>query len=136
MDRLERLMSLYPNIEFEFDNHMPMDDGGLNIGNRIIINSNISEFEQYQWLCEELGHHETSVGDITNYSPVGNAKQEHRARFWGYTHLLTHSDMDRLKREYAQEESDYPAAEDLGIELPYLHEAGLAYGLDFKHVKD
>lgn len=130
------LMSTYPNIDFEFDKNMPTDDGGLNVGSRIIINSNIPECEQYQWLCEELGHHETSVGNITDYSSTESMKQEKRARRWGYTHYLSRTDLNRLRKEYASEESDYPAADDVGVQIAYLHEVGLTYGLDYKHVNE
>lgn len=136
MNRLEMLMSAYPNIDFEFDKNMPTDDGGLNVGSRIIINSGIPEYEQYQWLCEELGHHATSAGDISNYGSIEAMRQEKRARRWGYTHYLSRSDLNRLRREYASEESDYPAADDVGVQVTYLHEVGRTYGFDFKHARD
>lgn len=48
MDKLERLMSEYPDIEFEFISPMPIEQGGLTIGDRILMNADISKKEQYQ----------------------------------------------------------------------------------------
>lgn len=135
MSRLEVLMAQYPKILFSFC-PLPLHLSGLDIGHEIMLNSRRSQEQQYQWLLEEVGHIETSVGDISDYGFINSMKQERQARRWGYTHYFTRSDMDRLRREYANEESDYPAAEDLGIDLPYLHEVGLAYGLQYKHVLD
>lgn len=133
MDRLEELMSKYPNIEFQFDKSMPVDSGGLTVGNKILINANISEEEQYQWLCEELGHVATSIGDISNYHPTDHAKQENAARNWGYKQSLTFQQLTSIKQQYA--ENDYEIADDLGLQVDYLHEVGFSYGLHFKHVK-
>lgn len=133
MDRLEMLMSKYPEIEFKFDKSMPMDSGGLTVGNRILINANIPEEEQYQWLCEELGHFKTSVGDISDYRPSVNAKQEAAARNWGYRQSLTYRQLEEIRHKYA--ENDYEIADDLGLQVDYLHEVGFSYGLHFKHIK-
>lgn len=134
MDRIEQLMSDYPDIEFSFDKLMPLDLGGYTVGNRITINDRLSESEQYQWLFEELGHYQTSVGDISDYGDVENAKQEHLARNWGYKHFLSEKDIKRLKSNHP--ENDYEVADDLGMQLNYLHEIGFTYGLHFKHASD
>lgn len=135
MNRLETLMAQYPNIIFNFEK-LPMRLSGLALGNEVALNESKTADQLCQWILEEIGHVETSVGDITDYGSLENMKQERRARVWGFTHLLTRADMDRLRREYACEDSDYPAADDVGVELPYLHEVGLAYGLQYKHVLD
>ena len=134
MDKLERLMSEYPDIDFEFTKRMPLEQGGLTVGNKILINTNISKKEQFQWLLEELGHHETSVGNITNYTSSKNMKQELQARRWGYRHCFSREDFERIRKEHP--ETDYEVADELGVQVTYLHEIGVTYGLDFKHVKD
>lgn len=136
LSRLEKLMAQHPELDFVFDKSVPIELGGYVVDKKILMNPHISEQEQYQWLYEELGHNATTIGDISDYGPAENAKQEHQARVWGFTHLLTRADMDRLRREYACEDSDYPAAADAGVELPYLHEVGLAYGLQYKRILD
>lgn len=136
LSRLENLMARHPELKIVFDKNVPIELGGYVVDKKILMNPNISEREQYQWLYEELGHDATTVGDISDYGPLENAKQERQARVWGFTHCFTRADMDRLRREYAEEDSDYPAADDLGIEVPYLHEVGLSFGLHYKHVLD
>ncbi|ATU71053.1 hypothetical protein CT113_12230 [Levilactobacillus brevis] len=135
MNRLETLMAQYPNIIFNFEK-LPMRLSGLALGDEVTLNEKKTANQLCQWIMEEIGHIETSVGDITNYESLENMKQEKQARAWGFTRLLTRTDMDHLRREYACEDSDYPAADDIGVELPYLHEVGLAYGLHYKHVLD
>lgn len=134
MNRLEELMSEFHGINFQFDKHMPEEYGGFTIGNKIIINANDSPEEQYQWLLEEIGHYETTVGDISDYSPSDNMKQELQARRWGYKHCFTQKDIERIKKEHP--DTDYEVADELGVQVPYLHEVGITYGLDFKHAKD
>lgn len=133
MDRIEKLMSQFPDISFEFE-PMPNKLCGLNIGNQITINSSLSETEQYQWLTEELGHYYTSIGDISDYSDIDNQKQEYRARKWGYQYLLSKDEVEQILTE--SHETDYEIAEDLGIQVPFLHEIGFSYGLDYKHAFD
>lgn len=133
MNRIEKLLSKYSSVEVEFE-AIKSRLGGLTIGNHIIINSNATEPEQFEWLLEEIGHHETSVGNISNYDSLENMKQEKSARQWGYKHFLSRKDIERLRSEHP--DNDYEIADELGVQVPYLHEVGITYGLDFKHVKD
>ena len=51
----------------------------------ILLNQNIKTTRQRRCrLAEELGHHYTTAGDITDQTKVENRKQERRARAWGY----------------------------------------------------
>lgn len=133
MNKIEYLVSQYPELSFEFE-PMPHQFGGFNIGNQITINSDLPEQQQLQWLLEEIGHYKTSVGDISDYSKIESAKQEHLARNWGYQHLLSEEDIKRIKKDHP--ENDYELADDLGMQLNYLHEIGFTYGLHFKHASD
>ncbi|WP_195510164.1 ImmA/IrrE family metallo-endopeptidase [Clostridium tyrobutyricum] len=61
---------------------------GLCYGNRIAINSDLKTLkEKNATLAEELGHFETSSGNILDQSNVSNRKQEKRARNWAYEKL-------------------------------------------------
>lgn len=63
---------------------------GLYGENVIWINKNLStNAEKTSILAEELGHHHTSSGDITNLSVLKNRKQEHIARRWAAKKLVT-----------------------------------------------
>jgi Zn-dependent peptidase ImmA (M78 family) len=44
-------------------------------------------------LAEELGHHYTSTGDISNLSKMSNRKQEQRARRWAVDKLIDVEDI-------------------------------------------
>jgi Zn-dependent peptidase ImmA (M78 family) len=56
---------------------------GMYIDNTIAINSRIeTSKEKYCILAEELGHHFTTVGDITDLSKSNNRRQEEKARRW------------------------------------------------------
>lgn len=56
--------------------------------NKILINSNMTLTQKKCVLVEELGHHFTSYGDISDLTKVVNIKQELRARRWGYERLV------------------------------------------------
>lgn len=58
-------------------------------GNRIAIRKDLStSTEKACVLAEELGHHETTVGNILDMSDPWNRKQEHQARLNGYNRLI------------------------------------------------
>lgn len=77
-------------IEYSCLNIKEMDlstvDGlkGLYIDGNIAIQSGMTSIESSCTLAEELGHHETSAGNILDMSDVRNKKQEHKARLWAY----------------------------------------------------
>ena len=126
MDRFDEIMSDYPDMTLKFE-RMPSGLKGIAIGNQITINNEISQQEQLQWLYEELGHVETSIGDISNYSSLDNMKQEQQARSWGIKHLLP---IDSINKYKAKEiDSDFEVADELGVQVSYLHEAGKLYHL-------
>jgi hypothetical protein len=63
---------------------------GLYGNNVIWINKYIStNVEKTCILAEELGHHFTTVGDITDQSKLENRKQEKQARTWAYEKLVS-----------------------------------------------
>ena len=58
-------------------------------GNRIAIRQDINTTtEKACVLAEELGHHETSVGNILDMTSAVNRKQERQARLHGYNRLI------------------------------------------------
>lgn len=126
MDKFDTVMSNYPDMTLKFE-RMPRGLKGLTIGREITISNAISEAEQLQWLYEELGHVETSIGDISKYDSLENLKQERRARNWGIRKLLPKSTIDHyIKHHYT---SDFEVANELGVQVSYLHEAGYIYRL-------
>lgn len=66
---------------------------GKCIGNLIIINNRVKECEKFYVLLEELGHHNLTVGNITNQKIINNRKQEFIARRWSYERTITPEDI-------------------------------------------
>lgn len=68
---------------------MPLSIKGLYGDNVIWINQLIpTNAEKACILAEELGHYQTSSGNILDQSTLSNRKQEQRARHWGYENLI------------------------------------------------
>ena len=67
------------NYRFESNNIK-----GLYCDGVIAIREDMTIPEKTCALAEELGHHETSVGNILDMTSAANRKQERRARLWAY----------------------------------------------------
>ncbi|WP_353802257.1 ImmA/IrrE family metallo-endopeptidase [Enterococcus avium] len=80
MDKAEQLMLTFTDINYVFDNRMPSGQKGLYIDNSIYLNPRQSSYELTSTVAEEIAHHYTSVGDITNYELTEARKQERKAR--------------------------------------------------------
>lgn len=62
---------------------------GFYINGNIAINTSVdTTTEKSCVLAEELGHHETSVGNILDMTSAVNRKQERQARLHGYNRLI------------------------------------------------
>jgi len=62
---------------------------GLIKGKNIAIRKDLAtSTEKACILAEELGHHHTSVGDITDQTKTENRKQERQARLYAYNKLI------------------------------------------------
>lgn len=108
---------------------------GLYKNNKIIIDSNLlTDIEKKCILCEEIGHHETSFGNIIDDTDIMSQKQEVRARRWGIEHTV-----DLIKIINAFEygcSSRFEMASYLGVTEDYLDAAienyRKRYGLFFE----
>ena len=67
------------NYRFESNNIL-----GLYCDGVIAIREDMTIPEKTCALAEELGHHETSVGNILDMTSAVNRKQERQARLWAY----------------------------------------------------
>ncbi|MBN7575983.1 hypothetical protein C1H57_12645 [Clostridium sp. 2-1] len=67
----------------------------------IIINSNITDIEKHEVLAEELGHHHTTYGNITNLDDIRNKKLELVARRDGFKTLVEPIDIVNAMRNGA-----------------------------------
>ena len=67
---------------------------GIYKNNKILINIKvITSVEKRCILSEEIGHHETSCGNILDENKIVNRKQEVKARRWGYEHTVKIEDL-------------------------------------------
>lgn len=80
MQQFEKLMAEIPNVQIMYDKYMPKGLSGVYEPNIIRLNNRNDYYKNVEVLAEEIGHHYTSYGDITDYSSIDSMKQEHRAR--------------------------------------------------------
>lgn len=85
MTKYEELMARYDNLHIE---ERPMKNDGLYADGCVWINSNMPECRRYCTLAEEIGHYETSVGDILDQTNTNNRRQERAACKWAYEEIL------------------------------------------------
>ncbi|MGG7144838.1 ImmA/IrrE family metallo-endopeptidase [Clostridium nigeriense] len=91
---------------------------GKCIGNLIIINNRVNEYERFCVLAEELGHFNLTVGDITNQSNFNNRKQESIARRWSYEKLISPEDI--IAAILSGIDNIYDLAEKLNVTKDFL----------------
>ncbi len=88
----ERLLREYSHIKI-LEVYMPKGLGGLYMDNIIYIDKYRSLYEKHCLLAEEIGHYETTIGDITELADVRERKLEQAARRWGYEKIVS---LDKL----------------------------------------
>ena len=87
MNLYEKLENLIPGMKITYMN-MPDKLKGLTCRDEIYLNTNlINYYHTTPILAEEIAHHLTSNGDITNYKNINNMKQEVVARRYAH-HLV------------------------------------------------
>lgn len=111
----EALMSQYPQIEIK-ETELPKGLAGLYYDNVILLDKHRNRFEKHCVLAEEIGHYETTVGDITDYSKIDNMKLEIIARRWGYKKLVP---FDKLIKCYL---NHHTTIEDVCLQLEITSE--------------
>lgn len=89
MSLFESLAHQYPVVSIRKVNNMPKGLSGLYFDNSILINKNLSAYACHGILAEEIGHHVTTFGDITELNSVSKVKLEIIARRWGYKKIVS-----------------------------------------------
>ena len=108
--RYEKLLMEYPQI-YIMEKDLPKGLSGLYYDNNIEINKSQSSYEKHCILAEELGHYETTVGNITDLNNINNQKHELIARRWGYEKIVS---LDHLVECYLH---GYTTAEEICLHL-------------------
>lgn len=98
MQTKEKLLNQFPNVCIEYDNNLNKKQKGyyerdsFDPDGYITLNSNYNAYILNGVLAEELGHHETTYGNIINYYDkkynVESARQELRARRYGHKLIM------------------------------------------------
>ena len=118
MNKYETLLSEYPEVDVE-ERHMI--NKGLYCDGYIWIKSDMTATEKACILAEELGHHETSMGNILDQRDYANAKQELAARGWAYHKLVP---LSAIKDAYQKgHEVSYDMSEYLNVDEQFLKDS-------------
>lgn len=80
MDKVEKLMSSFPQLRYIFDKRMPDGQKGLYIDRSIYLNPRQPKKELVGIIAEKISHYLTSSGNITNQRTIESRKQERKAR--------------------------------------------------------
>lgn len=123
----------YEELQIEYENlnikEMDLSEvnglKGLYVDGNIAIQEGMTSAESVCTLAEEIGHHETSSGDILNLSIVRNRKQERTARLWAYDKQIGLSGIIYGYRCHCQNRHDL--ADCLGVTEEFLQEAFECY---------
>jgi len=116
----ERLLMNYPHIKI-IEKVLPKGLSGFYYDNVIEINKFLSNHEKHCILAEELGHHETTYGDITILDDITNKKLELVARRWGYQKIVSLENLIECYTSGHTTEEDI--CEHLEVTSSYLREA-------------
>lgn len=117
----EALLNEYDDRLIIEEHTLSKNNKGFQSGNIIWINKSLSTIEKSCTLAEEVGHYETSVGDITDLRKTESRKQELKARRWAHQKMIP---LDALVHA-AQEgvSNQFELAEHLGVTEEFLLEA-------------
>lgn len=136
LNTLEKLTASYPQLTY-LHIEMPQKLAGFIHNNTIFINKDNSYRKQLETVAEEIGHYETSAGDIVaTENKLEQAKQERKARDWGYQKLVSLSGLIVCYRQGF--ETLHEVADFFDISEQYLLESLDMYrrklGLHFKFI--
>lgn len=98
---------------------------GLYADDIIFINKDLTTNEKACVLSEELGHYETSSGDILDQQITDNIKQERRARNWGYETLIPLERFIEAHKHHCQNRTEI--ADFLDVTEEFLYETVTFY---------
>lgn len=124
MTKYEELIGEYEHLIIE---ERPMVNDGLYADGCVWINKHMPSCKKYAILAEEIGHYETTSGDILDQSDMNSRKQELTARKWAYEKTLPKSDIEMAFKNGCREIWEF--AEYLDIDEAFLRDALIYYGI-------
>lgn len=124
MTKYEELIGEYEQLIIE---ERPMENEGLYADGCVWINKNMSANKKACILAEEIGHYETTSGDILDQTDTGNRKQELIARKWAYNKVVPEEKISEAISEGYTEV--WEIADHLDVDEQFLREALIYYGI-------
>lgn len=123
MNKFEELRQTASDMDIDVVDYSFTSDRikGLYCDGTIAIKKNLTETEKKCVLAEEIGHHETAVGDIIEQSSASNRKQEMRGRILAYNRLVGLRGIIDAYNHHCGGISE--AAEHLGVTEEFLTDA-------------
>ena len=123
MTKYEELIGEYEQLIIE---ERPMENEGLYADGCVWINKNMSANKKACILAEEIGHYETTSGDILDQTNTGNRKQELIARKWAYNKVVPEEKISEAISEGYTEV--WEIADHLDVDEQFLKDALQYYG--------
>lgn len=125
-------MCKYDDLLAEYDDRLyieehNMENDGLYCDGCVWINRNMPNARKACMLAEEIGHYETSVGDILDQRNPNNIKQENKARKWAYEKMISYEDIINASRDgchYVWEFAEY-----LDLDEEFVKDAFKHFGI-------
>lgn len=125
-------MSNYEDLLAEYDEELDiternMRNEGLYADGCVWIRRDLPSNRKVCILAEEIGHHETSSGNILDQRNLNNSKQERLARKWAYEKLLpTERIGEAISKGYT---TLWDMAEYLDVDEEFLRHCLVHYGI-------
>ena len=124
MTKYEELIGEYEHLIIE---ERPMVNDGLYADGCVWINQDMPTNRKACVLAEEVGHYETSSGDILDQTDTGNRKQELTARKWAYNKVVPEEKIsEAISAGYTEV---WEIADHLDVDEKFLREALKYYGI-------
>ena len=124
MTKYEELIGEYEHLIIE---ERPMINDGLYADGCVWINQDMPTNRKACVLAEEVGHYETSSGDILDQTDTGNRKQELTARKWAYNKVVPEEKIsEAISAGYTEV---WEIADHLDVDEQFLREALKYYGI-------
>lgn len=125
MNKFEELIAEYEDkVDIEERN---MHCDGLYCDRVIWINDRLTAAEKLSIVAEEIGHYETTVGNILEQVTLSNIKQELDARKWAYEKVVP---LDEIKKALKQNITEiYALAEHFEVTEDFMRECLKHYRL-------
>lgn len=89
MQLYEKLMGMYPDLNYKFDPLMPPGQKGWINGTTVYLNPQQHYRELNSTVAEEIGHYLTGAGNVIKQDTNEKRKQERKARDTGATLIVT-----------------------------------------------